>query len=84
MTQDLATPFKTNTSAKKLHQEDQPAAIKVENVMAERKHYLFKVIIIGDSGVGKTCMLSRFAGEDVTKSHISTIGMDIKTSLLRK
>ena len=29
-------------------------------------------------------MLSRFAGEDVTKSHISTIGMDIKTSVLRK
>ena len=42
--------------------------------MGERKQYLFKVIIIGDSGVGKTCMLSRFAGEDVTKSHISTIG----------
>ena len=42
--------------------------------MGERKHYLFKVIIIGDSGVGKTSILSRFAGEDVTKSHISTIG----------
>ena len=43
-------------------------------IMGERKHYLFKVIIIGDSGVGKTSILSRFAGEDVTKSHISTIG----------
>lgn len=42
------------------------------------KQYLFKVIIVGDSGVGKTCMLSRFVGEDVTKSHISTIGIDFK------
>ena len=42
--------------------------------MGDKWHYLFKVIIIGDSGVGKTSILSRFAGEDVTKSHISTIG----------
>ena len=42
--------------------------------MSDKWHYLFKVIIIGDSGVGKTSILSRFAGEDVTKSHISTIG----------
>jgi len=46
-------------------------------IMGERKHYLFKVIIIGDSGVGKTSILSRFAGEDVTKSHISTIGIPL-------
>ncbi|XP_065065445.1 ras-related protein Rab-13-like [Rhopilema esculentum] len=50
--------------------------------MGERKQYLFKVIIIGDSGVGKTCMLSRFAGEDVTKSHISTIGIDFKIRII--
>ena len=40
--------------------------------------YLMKLIIIGDSGVGKTCFLMRFADESFTTSHISTIGIDFK------
>ena len=36
--------------------------------------YLFKIILIGDSGVGKTSILAQFVGEEVVKSHISTIG----------
>ncbi len=36
--------------------------------------YLIKLIIIGDSGVGKTCFLLRFADDNFTSSHISTIG----------
>ena len=40
--------------------------------------YLIKLIIIGDSGVGKTCFLMRFADNSFTTSHISTIGIDFK------
>ena len=40
--------------------------------------YLMKLIIIGDSGVGKTCFLMRFADDSFTTSHISTIGIDFK------
>lgn len=36
--------------------------------------YLIKLILIGDSGVGKTCFLLRFADDNFTSSHISTIG----------
>jgi GTPase SAR1 family protein len=36
--------------------------------------YLIKLILIGDSGVGKTCFLIKFADENFTSSHISTIG----------
>ena len=36
--------------------------------------YLIKLIIIGDSGVGKTCLLLRFAEDGYTPTHISTIG----------
>ena len=35
---------------------------------------LVKLIIIGDSGVGKTCILLRFAEDNYTTNHISTIG----------
>jgi len=40
--------------------------------------YLIKLIIIGDSGVGKTCFLMKFAEDNFTTSHISTIGIDFK------
>ena len=38
--------------------------------------YLFKLLLIGDSGVGKSCLLLRFADEKYTESYISTIGVD--------
>ncbi len=36
--------------------------------------YLFKLLLIGDSGVGKTCILFRFSEDAFNSSFISTIG----------
>lgn len=40
--------------------------------------YLFKVLIIGNSGVGKSCLLLRFAEDMFSDNYISTIGVDFK------
>ncbi|KAJ2764695.1 GTP-binding protein [Coemansia nantahalensis] len=40
--------------------------------------YLMKLLLIGDSGVGKSCLLLRFSDDQFTPSFITTIGIDFK------
>ncbi|MED6220296.1 Ras- protein RABE1d, variant 2 [Stylosanthes scabra] len=40
--------------------------------------YLIKLLLIGDSGVGKSCLLLRFTDDTFTTSFITTIGIDFK------
>ncbi|KAI0738018.1 GTP-binding protein ypt1 [Daedaleopsis nitida] len=46
--------------------------------MPDGYDYLFKLLLIGDSGVGKSCLLLRFAEDSFTDSYLSTIGVDFK------
>lgn len=45
----------------------------------EKIDYVFKVVVIGDSAVGKTQMLSRFAKNEFCFDSKSTIGVEFQT-----
>ena len=45
--------------------------------------YLFKVLIIGDSNVGKSSLLVRFADDSFYTEYISTIGVDYRIKTLK-
>lgn len=44
--------------------------------------HLFKLLIIGESGVGKTCLLLRFTDDSFTANHLTTIGIDFKIKII--
>ncbi|XP_067204038.1 ras-related protein Rab-43 isoform X2 [Linepithema humile] len=50
----------------------------------ENFDYLFKIVLIGDCGTGKTCVLQRFKSGTFVERHGNTIGVDfcIKTVLI--
>ncbi len=44
--------------------------------------YLFKIVLIGDSGVGKSNLLSRFCKNEFTLESRSTIGVEFATKTM--
>ncbi|KAJ8638511.1 hypothetical protein MRB53_012778 [Persea americana] len=59
-------------------QNDRLGVSLVFSAMNPEYDYLFKLLLIGDSGVGKSCLLLRFADDSYLESYISTIGVDFK------
>ncbi|KAG4938026.1 hypothetical protein AAZX31_16G020300 [Glycine max] len=52
---------------------------KVDYDVQEKIDYVFKVVVIGDSAVGKTQILSRFAKNEFCFDSKSTIGVEFQT-----
>jgi small GTP-binding protein len=52
---------------------------KSDNVHSKKHERLIKFITIGDSGVGKSCLIFRFANNIFPHSYTSTIGINDRT-----
>ena len=51
--------------------------------MSYRKYdYFFKLLIIGDSNVGKQPFLSRFIDDSFTATYFPTVGLDVKVKII--
>ena len=46
--------------------------------MIKEYDYLFKLVIIGNSGVGKSSLLLRFADDTFSDTYLTTIGVDFR------
>ena len=42
--------------------------------MSKRYDLLLRLLLVGETGVGKTCLLCRYTNNDFINAHISTIG----------
>ncbi|CBY21653.1 unnamed protein product [Oikopleura dioica] len=46
--------------------------------------YMFKLLIIGNSAVGKTSFLFRYADDSYTSAFVSTVGIDFKVKTVQR
>jgi len=45
--------------------------------------HTFKLVMVGDSGVGKSCLLEKFIDLSSNNAFISTIGVDVRTHVIK-
>lgn len=50
----------------------------MNNTVDQHFDYMFKILIIGNSSVGKTSFLFRYADDSFTSAFVSTVGIDFK------
>ena len=49
-----------------------------DNNMFSNNEHLLKILLIGNSGVGKSCLLMRYVENNFTTNFFNTIGVDFK------
>lgn len=54
---------------------------KKDSASAQYDH-LFKIVLIGDAGVGKSSILLRFTDDRFDDEHLSTIGVDLRVKMV--
>lgn len=51
--------------------------------MDDTYDHLVKILMVGESGVGKTCIIRRFTKNEFSLAHLSTIAIDFKMKIVQ-
>ena len=62
--------------------QDEPFEI-LDAKTAPQQDFLFKLIIIGDSAVGKSCLMHRVTTNDFVEDHEVTVGVEFGTLMIK-
>ena len=69
-----------------LEEEDEEKMIenieKIEDYQTPHK-YLFRLCLLGDAGVGKTSLITRFCDDSFKENYNNTIGVDFRLVTLK-
>lgn len=58
-------------------------SLDTNKAMSRSYGYMMKLLLIGDSSVGKSCLLLRFTDDAFTPSFITTIGIDFRIRIVQ-
>jgi Ras-related protein Rab-1A len=50
--------------------------------MIKEQDYLFKIVIVGNQGVGKSSLFLRFCDNNFIENYLTTIGVDFRFRML--
>jgi Ras-related protein Rab-11A len=65
-----------------MKEAEEEAAARWESEKEAEIDYVFKVVVVGDSAVGKTQLLARFTRDEFALDSKSTIGVEFQTRTL--
>ncbi|KRX68623.1 Ras-related protein Rab-33B [Trichinella sp. T9] len=73
---------KTENMLKESEKADPYQALQQIRVVAHNRRRTFKVIVLGDPGVGKTCLTFRFCNGRFPSNSTPTIGVDFREKII--
>lgn len=78
----LNKAFKASCAKFSTNSTQEPQKKKMGKEEDRGEEYLFKIVLIGDSAVGKSNLLSRFSRDEFDTNSKATIGVEFQTQLV--